>query len=67
MIEELRDFAAAEGFTEKKCRCGNPLSAKMCDKCGGLGVVFEMHGDEYNALFVECCREGRLRKEKENA
>lgn len=50
--EEIRDFAAEEGFREQGCEnelgCGTD-----CPDCGGKGVVYIMHGVTWPPVAIE--------------
>ena len=56
-MTELKEWAAEKGFTEQPCRrCAGPSAESTCENCLGLGVVYEMHGTEYPARFIELCK-----------
>lgn len=54
-MQELKKWAEEQGFAERPCRkCSGVASAdNACDNCHGVGVVYEMHGQEYPLLMLE--------------
>jgi hypothetical protein len=61
--EEIRDFAAEEGFREQGCEnelgCGTD-----CPECGGKGVVYIMHGVTWPPVAIEMMMADRARREE---
>lgn len=57
-MQDLKKWAEEQGFTERPCRkCRVGASAdNACDNCNGVGVVYEMHGQEHPLRMLERIR-----------
>ncbi len=56
--QDLKEWAEEQGFTERPCRkcSGRASTDNTCENCQGVGVVYEMHGQEHPLRMLELIR-----------